>query len=76
MEDLCVTATRDHNVYESFRPSIATKDAETHSKMNTDALKIILKIHKKLTQIQSDTHTKESTCGLLHICKKGENSLQ
>ena len=36
MQDLCVTATRDHNVYASFRPSIATKDAETRSKMNTD----------------------------------------
>ena len=35
MQDLCVTATRDHNVYASFRPSIATKDAETRSKMNT-----------------------------------------
>ena len=35
MQDICVTATRDHNVYASFRPSIATKDAETHSKMNT-----------------------------------------
>ena len=36
MQDLCVTATRDHNVYASFRPSIATKDAETRCKMNTD----------------------------------------
>ena len=36
MQDICVTATRDHNVYASFRPSIATKDAETHSKMNTE----------------------------------------
>ena len=35
MQCLCVTATRDHNVYASFRPSIATKDAETRSKMNT-----------------------------------------
>ena len=35
MQDICVTATRDHNVYASFRPSIATKDAETRSKMNT-----------------------------------------
>ena len=35
MQDLCVTATRDHNVYASFRPSIATKDAETRSKMNS-----------------------------------------
>ena len=35
MQDLCVTATRDHNVYASFRPSIATKHAETRSKMNT-----------------------------------------
>ena len=37
MQDLCVTATRNHNVYASFRPSIATKDAETRSKMNTVA---------------------------------------
>ena len=36
MQDLCVTATWDHNVYASFRPSIATKDAETRSKMNTE----------------------------------------
>ena len=35
MQDICVTATRDHNVYASFRPSIATKDAETRSKMNS-----------------------------------------
>ena len=35
MQDLCVTATRDHSVYASFRPSIATKDAETRSKMNS-----------------------------------------
>ena len=35
MQDLCVTATRDRNVYASFRPSIATKDAETRSKMNS-----------------------------------------
>ena len=36
MQDLCVTATRDRNVYASFHPSIATKDAETRSKMNSD----------------------------------------
>ena len=36
MQDICVTATRDHNVYASFHPSIATKDAETRSKMNSD----------------------------------------
>ena len=35
MQDLCVTATRDHNVYASFRPSIVTKDVETRSKMNS-----------------------------------------
>ena len=40
MQDLCVTATRDHNVYASFRPSIATKDAETRSKMNTGSLTV------------------------------------
>ena len=38
MQDICVTATRDHNVYASFCPSIATKDAETRSKMNTEAV--------------------------------------
>ena len=37
MQDLCVTATRDHNVYASFRPSIVTKDAETRGKMNSVA---------------------------------------
>ena len=36
MQDLCVTATRYHNVYVSFRPSIATKDAETRGKMNSE----------------------------------------
>ena len=35
MQDLGVTATRDHNVYASFHPSIVTKDAETRSKMNS-----------------------------------------
>ena len=40
MQDLCVTATRDHNVYVIFRPSIATKDAETHSKMNSAKYKL------------------------------------
>ena len=39
MQGLCVTATRDHNVYASFRPSIATKDVETRSKMNTERFK-------------------------------------
>ena len=39
MQDLCVTATRDHNMYASFRPSIATKDAETRSKMNSAFLR-------------------------------------
>ena len=34
MQDLCITTTRYHNVNASFRPSIATKDAETGSKMN------------------------------------------
>ena len=29
------TGQLDHNVYASFRPSIATKDAEMRSKMNT-----------------------------------------
>ena len=39
MQDICVTATRDYNVYASFRPSIATKDTETSSKMNTAEMK-------------------------------------
>ena len=36
MQDLCITATRDHNVYASFRPSIVTKDVETCGKMNSE----------------------------------------
>ena len=41
-----------------------------HHFMNFNALKIILKIHKKnLDRSWSDTHTRESTCSPVHICK-------
>ena len=50
MQDLCVTATRDHNVYASFRPRIATKDAETRTKMNSAAAYFFLSLgHAKTT---------------------------
>ena len=41
-----------------------------HDFMNFNALKIILKIHKKKDRSRSDTHTRESSCDLVHICKK------
>ena len=41
-----------------------------HDFMNFNALKIIKKIIKKNEdRSRPDTHTRESTCGLVHICK-------
>ena len=40
MQDLCVTATWDHKVYASFRPSIVAKGAETCGKMNFEKYRI------------------------------------
>ena len=41
-----------------------------HDFMNFNALKIIKKIYlKKKDRSRSHTHTRESTSGLVHICK-------
>ena len=44
-----------------------------HNFMNFNTLKIILKIHKKnnLKRSRPETHSRESTSGLVHICKGG-----
>ena len=38
-------------------------------------VKIILKIHKTIRS-WPNTHTKESTCGIVHICKITEKSIE
>ena len=40
-----------------------------HDFINFNALKIILKIHKKIKKYPGLIHTRESTSGLAHICK-------
>ena len=58
-----------------------------HDFTNFNALKIILKIHLKTRKLKTersrpdrpdspDTHTRESSCGLVHICKIGDKTLQ
>ena len=69
MQDLCVTVTRDHNVYVSFRPSIATKDAETRSNMNTACGS---KISSKSLYLARFSRYKHFY--VLQFCEKLENS--
>ena len=47
-----------------------------HGFMNFNAIKIILKcIKNNLEKSKPDAHTRESTCGLVHLCKIREKSL-